>query len=371
MIEQNGAMIHVESPKDRTTKSRFKVRGWVAADESVELVTFCSEGSGPLASCERPDVVRAYPARRFVRGFFGTGRDRDMGENGLRLVLQIGARTFETEHPLPASPPELPVFRRLAVTLKIAWLAWRARLALNRDKRWDFVLRRNLLQREARSNIFRRQHADALLADFARTITDAIFLQIGANDGLTGDPLHPFLSSADSRWRGVLVEPVPHVFAQLSERYGHRGSLSLENAAIAENDGTTIIYRIRTTPEDPLWVEHLASMDAEIVQRNALHYGNAADRIISENVPCLRVETLLRRHHLESVDLVVIDTEGSDWRILRQFDLNRLRPKLLLYEHQHLSASDCGEAHDFLERAGYQWAEMPEGDTIAWRRYSR
>ena len=54
--------------------------------------------------------------------------------------------------------------------------------------------------------------------------------------------------------------------------------------------------------------------------------------MVEEEVRCLSVATLLARHSIVRLDLLVIDTEGWDWRILRQFDLARLQPKLLLYE---------------------------------------
>jgi hypothetical protein len=63
----------------------------------------------------------------------------------------------------------------------------------------------------------------------------------------------------------------------------------------------------------------------------------------------------------------VIDTEGWDWRILRQFDLTILHPKLILYEHQHLSPQERDQAHQFLAQHTYGWAETEEGDTVAWR----
>jgi hypothetical protein len=63
----------------------------------------------------------------------------------------------------------------------------------------------------------------------------------------------------------------------------------------------------------------------------------------------------------------VIDTEGWDWRVLRQFDLARLRPRLILVEHQHLTDEDKRAMYERLAGSGYGWAETPEGDTIAWR----
>lgn len=367
MIERNGFTIHVDSPSDRTTKRRFGINGWIAADEAVDAIWLPSHHPRPLALYERPDVVRVFPLRRCVHGFSGRGHRYDLGENGLLLALRVGGEVFELEHPLPPSAPVPPLRRRLAAAQKLAWLDWRARLASVPARRWELILRRHLFQRELRSNIFRREHTDALLADLAKAVPDAVFIQIGANDGLTGDPLQGLLATVGSQWRGVMVEPVAHLFAQLRERHRARHGLRFEHAAIGEEDGTIAIHRIRTELGDPLWLEQLASLDREVLQRTAGQFGDFADRIVSEDVACLTVRTLLQRHDLQSFDLLLVDTEGWDWRILRQFDLARLRPKLILYEHQHLSSKDASDVHDFLARHGYAWAETPEGDTIAWR----
>ena len=82
MIEESGAIIHVESPSERTDKSRFEVRGWIAANSPVEAVML---GRSVLALCERPDVVRAYPARESVCGFSGKGRHADLAAAGLLM----------------------------------------------------------------------------------------------------------------------------------------------------------------------------------------------------------------------------------------------------------------------------------------------
>jgi hypothetical protein len=70
---------------------------------------------------------------------------------------------------------------------------------------------------------------------------------------------------------------------------------------------------------------------------------------------------------MSRIDLLVIDTEGHDFRILRQFDLIALAPVLVMFEHQHLSPADKSAAYSLLRRAGYSWREVPEGDTLAWR----
>jgi FkbM family methyltransferase len=207
-----------------------------------------------------------------------------------------------------------------------------------------------------------------LLADFAKAIPDATFLQIGANDGLTGDPIHHLIVQPNTRWRGILVEPVGHLFDQLSVLYRDKPLLQLDRAAIGESDGSTLIYRLDETPDSSLWLDQIPSLDPELVRRNASQFGQAEASLVTETVPGLSVDTLLRKYEVRQLDLLVIDTEGWDWRILRQFDLAALQPKLILYEHQHLSALEKKEADEFLRAEGYEWIATEEGDTVAWKR---
>jgi hypothetical protein len=113
-------------------------------------------------------------------------------------------------------------------------------------------------------------------------------------------------------------------------------------------------------------LDQLPSVELDVLQANARQFGASDKPAVAETVASFSLATLLHRHQIDRLDLLVIDTEGWDWRILRQFDLARLRPKLILFEHQHLSAEARGGAHEFLARHDYGWAETAEGDTLAW-----
>jgi FkbM family methyltransferase len=366
MIEKNGVFIHLDPKDDRTSKSDLEFTGWVAADKPVQAIWLPDAGSKLLTTCDRPDVKRVFPNRRAL-GFVGKTREREIGPEGLRLAVQVGNETFEVDYPLP--PPLLrQTFRKRTVSaLQLGSLVLRQRLARSSAKRWTYTLQRHFLYRRRRGGIFRRSHTEALLMDFATAVPAAVFVQIGANDGFTGDPINHLLARPDTRWRGILVEPVAHLFAQLSERYAQYPALQLERAAICETDGTAVIHRLQATADDSLWLQQLPSLDPNLLQSNARQFGLEATPTISETVPSFCVATLLKRHHLTELDLLVIDTEGWDWRILRQFDLKNLQPKLILYEHQHLSAQEREQAHQFLEQSNYGWAETEEGDTVGWR----
>ena len=44
-----------------------------------------------------------------------------------------------------------------------------------------------------------------------RWIREPVFVKVGANDGVTGDPVSDILLS-NPKWKGLLIEPVPYCF---------------------------------------------------------------------------------------------------------------------------------------------------------------
>ena len=60
----------------------------------------------------------------------------------------------------------------------------------------------------------------------------AQIVQIGSNDGKTGDPLYPLLNS-HPEWKALFVEPVPYLFKRLKNSYPDTTRFTFENAAIS------------------------------------------------------------------------------------------------------------------------------------------
>ncbi len=211
----------------------------------------------------------------------------------------------------------------------------------------------------------RRLAAPRLLRAFADAHPDAFFVEIGSNDGEQHDHLRPFIVGRS--WRGIMVEPVPHVFERLRRNYGAIERVTLENAAIADRDGTIpFFYPAAETDLTglPDWYDGIGSLSREAVVGHARHIPDIEQRLVREEVECLTYASLCARHGVARVDLLVIDTEGHDREILRTLDLTGQRPRLIVYEHFHLSPHDRGDAREQLERAGYETLE--EGfDTFA------
>ncbi|MCW3008180.1 MAG: hypothetical protein JWP17_2806 [Solirubrobacterales bacterium] len=227
------------------------------------------------------------------------------------------------------------------------------------------ILRRRLTRRGPPSP----SGADAVLSAFAQAnaARPVTFVQIGSNDGVTGDPLR---SLADHHeWSGVLVEPVPYVFERLRRARGDNPRLALENAAIADHDGTAPFFHLDEQAFDealPNWYDQLGSFSLPTLLSHEDEIPGLRKRLRTREVSCMTFDSLCAKHGLGRVDLVHVDAEGYDWEVLRRLDLDRYRPAVVLYEHCHLSCDDRAAAHAFLETRGLRWHE-DERDTICVR----
>ena len=82
-----------------------------------------------------------------------------------------------------------------------------------------------------------------LLSEYSKARSDQFtVIQVGANDGITHDPIHKFIKR-DNR-KGILLEPQPHLFPGLTRLYRKNKGITILNAAIGNEDGTTLIYKI-------------------------------------------------------------------------------------------------------------------------------
>jgi FkbM family methyltransferase len=197
------------------------------------------------------------------------------------------------------------------------------------------------------------------------------FLQIGANDGVTTDPIYKFVTRY--HWHGILVEPVPEVFERLKKNYGGEPNLQFVNAAVGEADGVRTLYTLKADAEtEEADRRHRALPSSYSSFRKDLVLGqtewvpDAARRIRETEVRCVSLDTLLREAGEPAIDLIVTDTEGYDFAILKMIDFSRLQPPIIFYEHVLMSRSERQQAAELLFTQGYRLAS-DEIDTIAYR----
>jgi FkbM family methyltransferase len=195
-----------------------------------------------------------------------------------------------------------------------------------------------------------------LLDAFATAYPDAVFVEVGSNDGDQHDHLRPHIRSG--RWRGIMVEPVPYVFERLRANYGDLPQVRLENVAIADREGQLPFFELAEPTESeradlPPWYDAISSFSLDAIMSHADKIPDLERRVQRTEVTCTTFEALWRRNGFDHLDLLLIDTEGYDWEILRTIDLAALHPALVAYEHYHLPAEVRRASRAHLEALGY------------------
>jgi hypothetical protein len=78
-----------------------------------------------------------------------------------------------------------------------------------------------------------------VMKDFGSSLR---FIQVGANDGIYGDPIRDFIIKY--QWSGILVEPQLDVFECLKQNYAAcESNLIFANVAVSGNSEFLTIYR--------------------------------------------------------------------------------------------------------------------------------
>jgi FkbM family methyltransferase len=193
------------------------------------------------------------------------------------------------------------------------------------------------------------------------TPSDFFFVQVGAFDGVAGDPIHGFVKQYG--WKGVLVEPQHEAFETLKANYEESPGLRFENAAISTESGTKDLFRVSSSDSNsPAWVGQVASFDRGNVEKHARKW--QLGEIQSVKVNAISFTDLAQKHRIDVIDLLQIDTEGFDFEVIKMVDFDRLPPAIIHYEHCHLGKANAEASFRFLIERGYR-VSVGETDTIA------
>lgn len=199
--------------------------------------------------------------------------------------------------------------------------------------------------------------------DVFRAISEAQnpvhFLQVGAMDGQSYDPIYPFVRNYG--WNGVLVEPLPDMIERLRTNYEGSDGLVFENVAITEQVETKKLYRV--TLENivkhklPDWLKGMSTF-SDTKLKDYKKY------VTIQPVSCMPLMDLIARNNLPRIDVFQIDTEGYDYKVFKQLDFDAYRPSIINLEVINLQASEIAAIQNTLDEQGYLYYRY-EFDLIA------
>jgi FkbM family methyltransferase len=165
------------------------------------------------------------------------------------------------------------------------------------------------------------------------------FVDFGGTDGITIN--NTYLLETALQWQGIIAEPMP-AWHQALQTNRH---CNIDRRCVWSSSGETM--------------EFLVPMDTpELSTLRDFRDADEHSALRRKNVAVIEVETislndLLLAHHCPRFfDYLSIDTEGSEYEILRSLDMDRWQPCLITVEHNHMEETRS-QIKSLLNRHGY------------------
>jgi len=175
-----------------------------------------------------------------------------------------------------------------------------------------------------------------------KDLSNVNFVQVGGNCGTNlpecavgGDPIWEYATRFN--WNGIVLEPVPHIFKQLTDNYKPYDSVRPIQALVSNHSGVgKILDRAETSHEISL------------------------SRRAGVEVPTYTLVTLWKERFGATadakVDILVVDAEGNEPRILGGA-FPEPKPSLVLFEIANMQQQDIDAIDANLRSKGYVLAE--------------
>ena len=203
-----------------------------------------------------------------------------------------------------------------------------------------WYLKRKLRKKNCRNDGYSQYGQDQIVFELLGKPKTGVFIDIGANDGLTFS--NSFLFE-EKGWQGICIEPHPTIFIELQ----NNRKCHCVNACIADKDGWVNFLAV----EGP---SHMLSGIYSFMDR---HHRERIEKEIAEhggNKTLIKVEaltpaTLLKRYSIIGIDFLSVDTEGCELPILHTFNFDENSARVISLENGTRSSS----LFKFLSSRGY------------------
>lgn len=191
---------------------------------------------------------------------------------------------------------------------------------------------------------------------------------IGANDGLSFDPIVPdlvnFMVKHNLTKRSYFIEPTPYYFGKLTKNmqcFNEKGMFCIcYNKALHPEKEKEIIYMVDPVIIEkglvPNWVAGCPSFSCDFLvkQQNI-----DPSYIIKQEVECVTFSDLVEMIKNEtglnklSLDYLQIDTEGFDDKVIEMIDFETVEINVLKYEKANLSEHALNKLRQRLSKYFY------------------
>ena len=211
---------------------------------------------------------------------------------------------------------------------------------------------------------------DKVLHYYGRKGQKLFMINIGAMDGVLFDGMSGYAQLYNSDV--LYVEPMKPHFERLVKHKSNNPGNKFENSAISDFNGT---ITMKTIPIDVVdeGLVHPAFYGMSVIDPSKNGMGSEGDRLVVEKyavdveVNCITWDTLVERHNITEFDAMSVDTEGHDYVIFKQIDLNKFRPKLIRLEWCNMTDEEKTNVTNKFKEHGYVYEVLDNMDIDAIR----
>jgi len=221
------------------------------------------------------------------------------------------------------------------------------------------------------------ESVEAFMDVFSQSKKDFYLVQVGANDGMTHDPVYKFIKR--DHWHAILFEPQPAVFNRyLKPVYRNYPRVNPVNAAIGYEDGNAALYTIAFNQDR--WATGLSTFERTVLEttieegrldKRLKRYGITPPEGIDDWIAPIEIAvrsfaSTMLEHEINRIDLLMIDTEGFDHEVIKMVDLNAVKPSAIVFEDTHIAPHEYRSCMERLEEFGYESHRIGP-NTVAWQ----
>ena len=167
--------------------------------------------------------------------------------------------------------------------------------------------------------------------------TDGFFVEFGATDGINLS--NTFLLEKEFNWDGILAEPNTQWHKDLK----NNRSAKIETNCVWSRSEETLNF-MELEDKEFSTIEEFSDND---------DHKRSYKRFIKSKVKTISLEDMLDKHGAPSkIDYLSIDTEGSEFEILKDFDFEKYDIKIITCEHNFTESRK--DIFSLLTSNGYQ-----------------
>src|SRR5258708_1238402 len=179
-----------------------------------------------------------------------------------------------------------------------------------------------------------------------------VFVDIGANDGVTLS--NSFFFEKELGWKGVCFETLNEAFDKIQKS---RQSINI-NACISDPERKDFFLSVKGYGEMLSGLK--SSYDERHLQRLYQTIQEHGGEVKEIEVQCYNINQILKKHSIQEIDFISLDTEGGELEILKSIDFDFFHIKAITVENNYKTP----EFRKFLSTKGFEFIKDLDADEL-------